>query len=130
MSPSLSVKMLCVHVCVRAQAVSEWATAGNRIMAFVSGGILAQSQQNLAGIKLRNLKQHVCDLKLLGFAVTSNPLSPDSRLVMAELQDRWVSIKLGCCRSCAFPGIYYGVNRFCVLSVLLQLYSIYWCRVV
>ena len=57
-------------------------------MAFVSGGILAQSQQNLAGIKLRNLKQHVCDLKLLGFAVTSNPLSPDSRSVMAELQDR------------------------------------------
>ncbi|KAL3134301.1 hypothetical protein ABBQ38_006563 [Trebouxia sp. C0009 RCD-2024] len=60
------------------QALFKWTTAGNRIVAFVSGQVLAESQQDLANISLMSLKQHTCNMELLGFAVMSAPLRADS----------------------------------------------------
>ncbi|KAL3134561.1 hypothetical protein ABBQ38_006402 [Trebouxia sp. C0009 RCD-2024] len=73
---------------LQAQALFKWTIAGNRIVAFVSGQVLAESQQDLANISLMSLKQHTCDMELLGFAVMSAPLRADSASVIAELKTR------------------------------------------
>ena len=61
---------------------------GNRITVFLGGQLLPTSTLDVASISLGNLKQHVCDMRLLGFAVIDNPLRADSAAVISKLQER------------------------------------------
>ncbi len=63
-------------------------------MAFVGGKVTKASEHDLTRISLLNLKQHTCDMRLLGFAVISMPLRADSASVISELQDRSAYIML------------------------------------
>lgn len=66
-----------------------WMSLGYKVLALVAGGILAESKQDLTKINLQNIKQHTYGMRVLGFAVISNPLRNDSAAAITELQDRY-----------------------------------------
>ena len=65
-------------------------TLGYRVLGLVAGRILAESKQDLAKINLQNIKQHTFAMRLLGFAVISNPLRSDSTAAITELQNGYI----------------------------------------
>ena len=54
----------------------------------VTGRVLAESRQDLSKLNLLNITQHTYGMRLLGFAVISNPLRSDATAAITELQDR------------------------------------------
>ena len=59
------------------------------MLGMATGRVLAESNQDLSHLSLQNIKQHTFGMRLLGFAVISNPLRSDSQAAIAELQDRY-----------------------------------------
>ena len=72
------------------QVLTYWMARGYRILGLAEGRILADSKQDLTKITLQNIKQHTYGMRLLGFAVISNPLRSDSTAAITELQDRYI----------------------------------------
>ena len=70
------------------QNVVGWTGRGFRVMVFVGGKVNDASRQDLSKISLLNVKQHTHDIRLLGLAVYTNTVRPDSASVIAELQNR------------------------------------------
>ena len=62
---------------------------GYRVLGLVAGRILAESKQDLTKLNLQNIRQHTYGMRMLGFAVISNPLRNDSIAAITELQDRY-----------------------------------------
>lgn len=62
----------------------------------VTGQVLAESKQDLSRINLQNITQHTYGMRLLGFAVVSNPLRSDAIAAITHLQDRYVCCALRC----------------------------------
>ena len=54
----------------------------------ITGRVLAESRQDLSKLNLVNITQHTNGMRLLGFAVISNPLRSDATAAITELQDR------------------------------------------
>ncbi|DBA76073.1 TPA: hypothetical protein ACH3X1_009818 [Trebouxia sp. C0004] len=70
------------------QAVCYWTALGYRVLGMVTGRVLAESRQKLGKLNLLNITQHTYGMRLLGFAVISNPLQSDAIAAITELQDR------------------------------------------
>ncbi len=70
------------------QAVCHWTALGYRVLGMVTGRVLAESRQDLSKLNLLNITQHTYGMRLLGFAVISNPLRSDATAAITELQDR------------------------------------------
>lgn len=77
------------------QAVWYWTALGYKVLGFVAGRVSAESQQDLTKINLRNIRQHAYGMRMLGFAVISNPLRNDSTAAITELQDRYACSRCG-----------------------------------
>ncbi len=70
------------------QAVCYWTALGYRVLGMITGRVLAESRQDLSKLNLVNITQHTYGMRLLGFAVISNPLRSDATAAITELQDR------------------------------------------
>lgn len=66
-----------------------WTALGYRVLGLIAGRVLAESKQDLTKITLQNIKEHTYGMRMLGFAVISNPLRNDSTAAVTELQDRY-----------------------------------------
>ena len=73
------------------QAVCYWTALGYRVQGLITGRVLAESKQDFTKISLQNIKEHTYGMRMLGFAVVSNPLRNDSAAAINELQDRYSS---------------------------------------
>ena len=60
---------------------------GYRVLGVVSGKA-AKNYKDLGTISLANVKNHVHDMRLIGFQVINNPLRSDSAAAIAELQQK------------------------------------------
>ena len=70
---------------------------GYRVLGLAAGRVLAESTQDLTKINLQNLSQHTYGMRMLGFAVISNPLRSDSTAAITELQDRYLCMHACVC---------------------------------
>ncbi|DBA88103.1 hypothetical protein WJX79_009270 [Trebouxia sp. C0005] len=70
------------------QAVYYWTALGYQVLGMISGRVMAESRQDLSKLNLVNITQHTYGMRLLGFAVISNPLRSDATAAITELQDR------------------------------------------
>ena len=68
--------------------MTYWMSLGYRVLGLVAGRIIAESKQDLTKLNLQNIKQHTYGMRMLGFAVISNPLRSDSTTAITDLQDR------------------------------------------
>ena len=69
-----------------------WTALGYRVLGLLAGRVLAESKQDLTRVTLQNIKQHTYGMRMLGFAVISNPLRSDAAATITELQDRWAVV--------------------------------------
>ena len=70
------------------QAPIDWGGKGFRVLGLAHGRVRPESRHLLEELSLDNLKQHMCDTKLLGFSVITNALRSDTKAAIAELQER------------------------------------------
>ena len=70
------------------QAPIFWTSKGFRTMALAWGKLLPQSRHKLHELSLADLRQNMCQTKLLGFSVVTNSLCSDTKAAITELQDR------------------------------------------
>ena len=70
------------------QVMLSWAAMGYRVMGVVCGKASVSNKQDLAKLSLANIKDHMRDVRLLGFMVISNPVRSDSASTLAELQKK------------------------------------------
>ena len=84
-----SVNTNAIDICNNcSQAVCYWTALGYRVLGMIAGRVLAESRQDLSKLNLVNITQHTYGMRLLGFAVVSNPLRCDATAAITELQDR------------------------------------------
>lgn len=78
-----------ITICINyLQAVYYWTALGYQVLGMISGRVMAESRQDLSKLNLVNITQHTYGMRLLGFAVISNPLRSDATAAITELQDR------------------------------------------
>lgn len=66
----------------------SWTAMGCRVLGVASGKAIMEQKQDLVKISLANLKDHVRDMRLIGFMVINNPLRSDSSAAIEELQKK------------------------------------------
>ncbi|KAL0020340.1 hypothetical protein WJX77_012513 [Trebouxia sp. C0004] len=71
-----------------APVMLSWAAMGYRVMGVVCGKASVSKKQDLAKLSLANIKDHMRDVRLLGFMVISNPVRSESGSTIAELQKK------------------------------------------
>ena len=70
------------------QTVDHYACQSFRLLALACGVVHGADKLDLANVSLQQLEKRAGHMDLLGLAVMSNHLRPDSKETIAHLQDR------------------------------------------
>ena len=73
------------------QVIDDYSSRSFRLLAVAAGRLHGVDKMDLGHATIQNLES-CCKLHLLGLTVLSNPLRPESKSTISELQDRWVGM--------------------------------------
>lgn len=80
------------------QVTNELSSKAFRLMALAVGVLPRLSKLDVHRLSQKQLEKHATKLELLGLIVLTNPIKPDSRNTVTELQDKYGSTHL--CTHC------------------------------